>query len=48
MSDIQKELKEIIEKLEKENQILQEELEKKRNERKLQERIQDLQKKKKI
>lgn len=41
-----KQLEELTEKLEKENQILREELEKKRNERKLEERIQDLQKEK--
>lgn len=46
MNERENELKELADKLEKENQILREELEKKRNERKLQERIQELEKEK--
>lgn len=46
MTNREKELKELEEKLEKENRIIREELEKKRKERRIEERIQQLQQEK--
>lgn len=42
MSDLEKQLKEIADKLEEENRILRQELEEKRKERRIQERIRSL------